>query len=69
MKISLLQKWKKEILNFFDNSLSNYFKIKTIYMVEEKNLDSISKKYNISLEELLKGYDRQNKSVMFKLKG
>lgn len=60
---------EKDFLNFFDNSLSNYFKIKTIYMVEEKNLDSISKKYNISLEELLKGYDRQNKSVIFKLKG
>lgn len=60
---------EKEFLNFFDNSLSSYFKIKTIYMVEEKDLDSISKKYNISLEELFKGYDRQNKSVIFKLKG
>lgn len=60
---------EKEFLSFFDNTLASYFKIKTIYMVEEKDLDSISKKYNISLEELLKGYDRQNKSVIFKLKG
>lgn len=58
-----------DFLSFFDSSLSNYYKIKTIYNVDEKELNSISKEYNITIEELLKGYDRKNKCVVFKLKG
>ena len=58
-----------DFLSFFDQSLSSYYKIKTIYNADEKELNKISKEYNISIEELLKGYDRKNKCVIFKLKG
>ena len=58
-----------DFLGFFDSNLSDYYKLKTIYNVDEKELNNISKEYNISIEELLKGYDRKNKCVIFKLKG
>ena len=58
-----------DFLGFFDSNLSDYYKLKTIYNVDEKELNNISKEYNISIEELLKGYDRKNKCVIFELKG
>ena len=49
------------------NSKENYYKIKTVECRNDKELNDISKKYNVSINTLIKGYDRQNGKVVFKL--
>lgn len=60
---------ENDFLRFFDERLTSYFKIKTLECTSEKELNSISKEYNIPIEELIKGYDKINGKVIFKYKG
>ncbi|MBE6137719.1 MAG: hypothetical protein E7176_04930 [Erysipelotrichaceae bacterium] len=55
-----------EFLRFFDEKESSYFHIKTLLCENEKELNSISKEYKISLNELLLGYDKANGKVTFR---
>ncbi len=53
-------------LNFFDQK-QTYYKLKCLYVETEEDLKSISKEYNVKLEKLLAGYDRQTRKVLFSL--
>lgn len=53
-------------LNFFDSKQS-FFKLKCLYVESEQELEQIAKEYNIKLEVLLAGYDRQSHKVLFSI--
>lgn len=59
---------KKSDIDFIKlfNSNEAKFKIKTLLCDSEEELNEISKKYKISINDLLKGYDRESKRVIFK---
>ncbi len=54
-------------LRLFDNIVASYYSIKTLYCSSEEMLNAISKEYKIPLDTLLKGYDKENGKVTFKL--
>lgn len=54
-------------LRFFDDTVGNYYSIKTLACGSEEMLNTISKEYKIPLDTLLKGYDREHGKVTFKL--
>lgn len=53
-------------LDFFD-SKSSYYKLKCLYVEREEDLEAIAKEYNVGLEQLLAGYDRQSHKVIFSI--
>lgn len=53
-------------LNFFDSKQS-FYKLKCLYVESEQELESIAKEYNVKLEVLLAGYDRQSHKVLFSI--
>lgn len=53
-------------LNFFD-SKQGYYKLKCLYVETEQELETIAKEYNVKLEVLLAGYDRQSHKVLFRI--
>ena len=53
-------------LNFFDSKQS-FYKLKCLYVESEQELEQIAKEYNIKLEVLLAGYDRQSHKVLFSI--
>lgn len=65
--ISTLNK-KNEIdfLKFFDSKEEKY-RVKTLICESEEELNDISKKYKISINDLLDGYDKNSKRVIFKI--
>ncbi|MDE6414247.1 MAG: hypothetical protein K2K48_02425 [Anaeroplasmataceae bacterium] len=54
----------ESFLNFFDSKQS-YYKLKCLYVETEQELETIAKEYNVKLEVLLAGYDRQSHKVIF----
>ena len=56
----------ESFLAFFDNNIT-YYRLKCIHIENEKELEEISKKYNVKIEELLNGYDKDSKKVIFKI--
>ncbi len=59
---------EEEFIKYFDKEVAGYFCIKTVECKSDKELDKISKEYKIPYDELIKGYDRDNGKVIFKLK-
>lgn len=57
---------ENEFLSFFTSKESSYYSLKTIHCPNEDALNEISKKYNISIDELIKGYDRITGRVTFR---
>lgn len=53
-------------LDFFD-SKAGYYKLKCLYVTKEEELNQISKEYNVPLETLIAGYDRETHKVIFSL--
>ncbi len=58
---------ESDFLTFFDEKVSPMYKLKCIYVGSEEDLDEIAKKYKVSMEKLLAGYDREHHKVVFKL--
>lgn len=56
----------ESFLAFFDDNIS-YYRLKCLYVENESELNEISTKYNIKMEELLAGYDNVTKKVIFKI--
>lgn len=56
----------ESFLNFFD-SKQGYYKLKCLHVETEQELESIAKEYNVKLEVLLAGYDRQSHKVIFSI--
>ncbi|MDE6660990.1 MAG: hypothetical protein K2J93_04160 [Anaeroplasmataceae bacterium] len=56
----------ESFLNFFD-SRQSYYKLKCLYVETEQELETIAKEYNVKLEVLLAGYDRQSHKVIFSI--
>ncbi len=56
-----------DFLKFFDNTIATYYSIKTLSCPQEEMLNQIAKEYNVPLEDLLKGYDKENGKVTFRL--
>ncbi len=56
----------ESFLNFFD-SRQSFYKLKCLYVESEQDLERIAKEYNVKLEKLLAGYDRQSNKVLFSL--
>lgn len=54
-------------LSFFDDTIAKRYSIKTIYVEKDEDLDKISKEYNVPIDLLLAGYDKNNHKVMFKV--
>lgn len=61
-------KSEEEFIKYFDKEVAGYFCIKTVECKSDKELDKISKEYKIPYDELIKGYDRDNGKVIFKLR-
>lgn len=57
-----------DFIKYFDKEASSYFCIKTIECRSDRELDKISKEYKIPLDELIKGYDRDNGKVIFRIR-
>ncbi|MDE5714689.1 MAG: hypothetical protein K2I42_00995 [Anaeroplasmataceae bacterium] len=53
-------------LNFFDQKQA-FYKLKCLYVEKEEQLEKIAKEYNVKLEKLLAGYDKQSNKVIFSL--
>ncbi|MBO5711686.1 MAG: hypothetical protein J6R47_02505 [Acholeplasmatales bacterium] len=53
-------------LSFFASKEQEFYSLKTLYCPNEEVLNDISKKYNVSINDLLKGYDRVSQRVTFK---
>lgn len=56
----------ESFLNFFDSKQS-FYKLKCLYVESEQDLELIAKQYNVKLEKLLAGYDKQSNKVLFSL--
>ena len=56
-----------EFIKFFKFEERGFHLIKTLHCPNDEALNEISKKYNIDFNTLLKGYDRANRKVTFKL--
>ncbi len=56
-----------DFLRFFDDTVASYYSIKTLHCSSEEMLNTIAKEYKIPMDVLLKGYDRENGKVTFKL--
>ena len=56
----------ESFLTFFDDNIT-YYRLKCVHVESEKELEDISKKYNIKIDELLSGYDKDTKKVIFKI--
>lgn len=56
-----------EFVNFFNFEERGYHLIKTLYCPNEEVLNDIAKKYQIEFNTLLRGYDRDNKKVTFRI--
>lgn len=56
----------ESFLNFFDSKQS-YYKLKCLYVESEEELEAIAKEYQVKLEQLLAGYDRQSHKVIFSI--
>lgn len=56
----------ESFLAFFDDNIS-YYRLKCLYVENESELNEISTKYNIKMDELLAGYDNVTKKVIFKI--
>ncbi len=56
----------ESFLNFFDSKAS-YYKLKCLYVESETELNNIAKEYNVSMEKLLAGYDRESRKVIFSI--
>lgn len=56
----------ESFLTFFDDNIT-YYRLKCVHVESENELDDISKKYNIKIDELLSGYDKDTKKVIFKI--
>lgn len=55
-----------DFLRLFNNN-EDKFRIKTLFCESEEDLNEISKKYKVSISDLLKGYDKLSKRVIFKI--
>ncbi len=60
---------ERSFLDFFDNTRNNFSVIKKIAVNNEAYLNQISKDYNISIDDLYKKYDKENKCVVIKIHG
>ena len=56
----------ESFLDFFE-SKSSYYKLKCLYVEKEEDLEAVAKEYNVKLEQLLAGYDRQSHKVIFSI--
>lgn len=56
----------ESFLDFFDSKAS-YYKLKCLYVESETELNNIAKEYNVSIEKLLAGYDRESRKVIFSI--
>lgn len=56
-----------EFINFFNFEDRGYHLIKTLYCPNDEVLNEIAKKYQIEFNVLLRGYDKINKKVTFRL--
>lgn len=56
-----------DFLRFFDDSVASYFSIKTLLCTSEEMLNTIAKEYKVPMDDLLKGYDKENGKVTFRL--
>ncbi len=56
----------ESFLNFFDSKQS-FYKLKCLYVENEQELENIAKEYNVKLEVLLTGYDKQSHKVLFSI--
>lgn len=56
-----------DFLRFFDDSMASYFSVKTLLCPSEEMLNSIAKEYKVPMDDLLKGYDKANGKVTFRL--
>ena len=54
-----------DFLSFFNSKESSYYSLKTLFCQTDEELAIISKKYNVSIDDLLKGYDKVSKRVTF----
>jgi hypothetical protein len=57
---------ENDFLSFFSSRESDFYSLKTVHCPNEEALNDISKKYNISISDLLKGYDRVTERVTFR---
>ena len=57
----------EDFLSFFDEKISHKYSIITVFVEKEEDLNKISIKYKIPMNDLLKGYDKKESKVMFKL--
>ena len=56
----------ESFLDFFE-SKSSYYKLKCLYVEKEEDLEAVAKEYNVKLEQLFAGYDRQSHKVIFSI--
>ena len=56
-----------DFIKFFDENVAAYYSIRTLLAPNEESLNAISKQYNVPLETLLKGYDKEHGKVTFRL--
>lgn len=56
-----------EFINFFNFQERGYHLIKTLYCPNDDVLNEIAKKYKIDFNDLLRGYDKANKKVTFRI--
>lgn len=58
---------EKGFLSFFDSFLDNTFSLKTIRVNDESELNNLSIEYNIKIEDVYKGYDKERGIVLLKI--
>lgn len=56
----------ESFLNFFEGK-QGFYKLKCLYVEHEQELEAIAKEYNVKLDILLAGYDRQTHKVIFSI--
>ncbi len=56
----------ESFLNFFEGK-QGFYKLKCLYVEHEQELEAIAKEYNVKLDVLLAGYDRQTHKVIFSI--
>lgn len=60
------KKSEVDFIRLFNSSEEKY-RVKTLLCESEDELNDISKKYKVSINDLLKGYDKLSKRVIFKI--
>lgn len=52
-------------LDFFKDKAETYYKVKCVYVKKESELQGISEKYEVDIDDLYKGYDQDKGYVIF----